>query len=120
MMDKVSSELADARFGMRECVDADGVVRLSLEGELDIAVTGSVAARLAELRVAATPTRLDVSLLSFIDSTGFQCLYDAVRSAGEARWRLEVCDELMPQVRRVIELVRGDELLWPGRGQSAG
>ena len=100
-------------------MDCDGVVRLSLEGELDIAVTDGVACRLAELRVAATPTRLDLSLLSFIDSTGFQCLYDAVRSAGEAGWRLEVCEELMPQVRRVIELVRGDELLWPaGRAQT--
>jgi len=102
-------------------MDGDGVVRLLLEGELDIALTHGVTCRIAELRVAATPTRLDLSLLSFIDSTGFQCLYDAVRSAGEAGWRLEVCDELMPQVRRVIELVRGDQLLWPaGRGQTPG
>jgi len=51
-------------------MDGDGVVRLLLEGELDIALTHGVACRIAELRVAATPTRLDLSLLSFIDSTG--------------------------------------------------
>ena len=49
-----------------------------------------------------------------MDSTGFQRLYECVRDARQAGCRLEIVDELMPQVRRLIELIDGRQLLWPG------
>jgi anti-anti-sigma factor len=105
-------------FQIREGVDPDGFARLCLEGELDLAVTELVAARLSRLRSEGAPVRLDLSKLSFMDSTGFQCLYEGVRAAREAECRLEVMDELMPQVRRLIDLVDGGRLLWPSADEN--
>jgi anti-anti-sigma factor len=106
-------------FEMSERVDGDGAVRLQLKGELDIAASDRVNARLRELQSAGTPTTLDLSELVFIDSTGFQTLYASVRSAGQNGWELVIGDELTPQVKRMVALVDGNRLLWPARRADA-
>jgi anti-sigma B factor antagonist len=102
------------QFEVAQDVEPDGVVRVSLRGELDLSTAEPVRVTLAQLIAARTPTRLDLSGLSFMDSTGFQRLYESVRAAREAGCQLEIADELMPQVRRLIELIDGRQLLWPG------
>jgi anti-anti-sigma factor len=106
-------------FDMTEGVDASGGVRLKLKGELDIAASEHVSARLQALQSAGTPTTLDLSELVFIDSTGFQTLYASVRSAGQNGWQLVIGDELTPQVKRMVALVDGNRLLWPARRADA-
>jgi anti-anti-sigma factor len=101
-------------FEVAQDLDADGVVRVSLRGELDLSTAEPVRVKLAELIAARTPTRLDLSGLSFMDSTGFQRLYESVRAAHEAGCQFEIVDQLMPQVQRLIELIDGRQLLWPG------
>jgi anti-anti-sigma factor len=100
-------------FEMLESHEPDLSVRLLLRGELDIAVADRVSARVTELLQARTPVRIEVSDLTFMDSSGFQCLWDAVRWARDAGCPLVVGDTVSPQVRRVITLLNGEELLWP-------
>ncbi|HEY2656844.1 MAG TPA: STAS domain-containing protein [Solirubrobacteraceae bacterium] len=55
---------------MRERPDPDGTVTLTLLGDLDLTTAETLSTRLAELKTAGHPVRLDLSQLSFIDSTG--------------------------------------------------
>jgi len=100
------------RFEMDEAEDEDGVLRLSLSGELDLLGANRLNARVLELRSAGIAVRLDLSRLEFIDSSGLQALISAhvARSNG---WRLEVDHRLQPQVERVIELVGASPYMWP-------
>jgi len=94
----------------------DGTSRLVLRGELDLTGGPEVAARLQELERAGRPVRLDLSGLTFMDSTGVGLLYMAskrsrdggppleiVRPTGEP-WRvLEITG-----LHRVLPFVDGD------------
>jgi anti-sigma B factor antagonist len=100
-------------------VTEDGVVSLSLEGELDLA-----GARQLEESLAAAekeePARLIVDLgrLAFIDSTGLRLLLQA-----DARARERGCELLLrpgePAVQRVFE-VTGALALLRFEGQPGG
>ena len=68
-------------FEIREH-EVDGYVRLSLTGGLDMMSTPVLDHRLASLRAARSPVRLDLSKLEFIDGAGLRLL---VRTVGEAR-----------------------------------
>jgi anti-anti-sigma factor len=97
-------------FEIRE--SQDGVrTRLSLSGDLDMQSVPELEHRLARLRAARTPVRLDLSKLSFIDSTGLHLL---VRTVGDARlkgWGLEIDSDVAPDVMRVLRLVRLDRFV---------
>jgi anti-anti-sigma factor len=100
-------------FEIRE-QEIDGYVRLSLTGELDMMSTPLLDHRLASLRAARSPVRLDLSKLEFIDSTGLHLL---VRTVGEARlkgWQLEIDPEISPPVRSAFRLVRLDRFIADG------
>jgi anti-anti-sigma factor len=100
------------RFQMRQSRDPDGVLRLALSGEFDLAVSDRVHERLAELRRSGAPVRLDLSRLHFIDSTGVRIVVMAIAASRRNGWQLEVEPEVMPGVRRPLELLGLSSYLW--------
>jgi anti-anti-sigma factor len=106
--------LAGPSFEIREGVDADGVVRLALIGELDIAVADRVEERFRELREAGQRVRLDLSELEFIDSSGVRAIVLALKHARESGSELEVDRRISPTVERMIEIMGIGSQLWPG------
>jgi anti-sigma B factor antagonist len=104
----------DAPLRVRESRDPDGVLRVALAGELDLAVADQLALRLAQLRRDQVSVRLDLSHLEFTDSTGIRVLLEAVRNGSQNHDRLvEICPEMTPSVRKLIELVGVGPVLWP-------
>src|SRR5947209_7999205 len=92
----------------------DDGLRLSLEGELDLASTPLLEDRLAPLRARRLPVSLNLSNLKFIDSTGLHLL---VRMVGDARikhWHLWIEPELDPHVMRLLKIVHLEGLLTDG------
>lgn len=88
-----------------------GVVTVTLEGELDLANH----APFGELLAKITSTKpvsvvVDLSQLTFLDSSGIRCLIAAARDASADDIRL-VVRRPRPAVRRVIEVCGLDELL---------
>ena len=71
-----------------ETQELEGALRVTLSGELDVATAPSVEERLVELEGgAAQRIVLDLSALSFIDSTGLSLLINTdsrARKAGRA------------------------------------
>lgn len=100
-------------FAMRERVEADGTLRLTLLGDLDVTVAERLRARLEELRAAGARVRLDLSQLVFIDSSGVQALLVALTDARSIGWQLEVAAEVSPTVARAAEIVGIAQALWP-------
>jgi anti-anti-sigma factor len=100
-------------FEMRESHDADGVMRLSLIGELDFPATRGLESRLRSLKDQGAPVRLDLSRLEFADSSGIRTLINGAEAAYRDGWQLEVDRKVLPQVGRVIELVGASPYLWP-------
>lgn len=99
---------------MRERLDDDGMLRLALSGELDLAVADELVARLQELRNSGRHLRL--AELGFIDSTGLRELIVAVSDSRRDGWKLEIGTEVSEPVRRVIDLIQARSHLWPDRG----
>jgi anti-sigma B factor antagonist len=100
-------------FEMHEGYDADGAVRLSLIGELDLAATHGLELRLRSLMEGGASVRLDLSRLEFADSSGLRTLITSAEDAHRAQWQFEVDRNVLPQVQRVIELVGAAPYLWP-------
>jgi anti-anti-sigma factor len=94
-------------FAMEESVGADGNVRLSLRGELDLSTAGELRLALERLRSDRVGVRLDLSRLAFIDSSGIAVLVEAVR----ANRALQIEDQLEPAVRRVFVVTGIDVFL---------
>ncbi len=103
-----------SRFEMRQAHDADGALRIALIGELDLAVADRVRARLAGLRRNGTPVRLDLSELSFIDSSGLRVIVMARANARRGGWELEIDRAVHPNVGRPLELLGLSSYLWSG------
>jgi anti-anti-sigma factor len=87
----------------------DGRFHLVLRGELDLSTVGKVQ---EEIRQAADREPrvlvLDLSQLTFLDSTGLRCLVKADERANEEGWRLVVVKGPEP-VHRVFSITRLDE-----------
>jgi anti-anti-sigma factor len=82
----------------------DTCLRLRLSGELDIGSVPAIRSRVEELRADKLPVRLDLSRLTFMDSSGVHFLvttFDQARSDG---WDFEVDPTLTPQVERLFAL----------------
>jgi anti-anti-sigma factor len=107
-------------FGVRQRHDADGAVRMTLMGELDLSATDGLRVRLGEARRATNRVRLDLSELEFIDCSGIRAILDAMAQARRDGTALEVERSVSPIVGRLVSLgsIAGD--LWPsdGSGQS--
>lgn len=100
-------------FEIHEQRDARGAVRLSLSGELDIAVAHLLRDHLQALAREHRTVTLDLSELQFLDSTGIQVLITSCNHAAQDGWVLHIDPELTRPVRRVIELVGIGHILWP-------
>ncbi len=105
--------LAGPSFEIRETVDADGVVRLTLAGELDIAVADRVEERFRQLREDDRPVRLDLSQLEFIDSSGVRVIVLGLKHARQGGHQLEVDDRISSTVARMIDIMGIGSQLWP-------
>ncbi len=102
-----------APFRMLERTDPDGAVRLELIGELDLAVADEFRACVAELIDGGRLTRLDLSQLEFIDSTGIHALIRGVQSGRvNGHQLIEVDRNVGHQARRLLDLAGVGPLLW--------
>ena len=68
----------------------DGTRRLALRGELDMISSPEVSARLEELKDKGIAVRLDLTGLTFMDSTGVRALYTAVKTAQDRDTTLQI------------------------------
>lgn len=107
---------SDRVFRLEERFERDGILRLMLIGELDVAVIEHLSIRLRELRKGGYPVRLDLSSLEFIDSSGIQELIREVSAARRDGWELQVDGPMTDQVARTIDLVGARTFLWPDEG----
>lgn len=98
---------------MREHRDQRGAVRLSLSGELDLAVAGRLRSRLQQLAHTHATVILDLSDLQFIDSTGLHILITNHKDASHDGWQLRIDPNLTAPVRRVVELIGIGHILSP-------
>jgi anti-anti-sigma factor len=110
------SARAGPSFEIRESVDGDGAVRLTLIGELDIAVADAVEQRLRQHREDGRPARLDLSQLDFIDSSGVQAVVLGLKRARQDGRELEVDRHVSASVQRLIEMMGIGAQLWPDAG----
>lgn len=100
-------------FSIEQSTEADGVVRLRLRGELDLAVVPTLTSRLAELQAERRVVRLDLSHLEFMDSSGLGTVITAVLEARRHGWRLEIQRTLARPVERIVEISGAEPYLWP-------
>ena len=103
----------DRSFAIRETMDQDQARRLTLLGGLDLTAAEALNTRLSDLKSTGRPTRLDLSQLAFIDSSGIQALLLALTDARWTEWPLEVAPEVSPTVERAAQIVGIAQVLWP-------
>jgi anti-sigma B factor antagonist len=82
---------------------ADGRAVLAAAGELDIAHTDELMSALHE-QLARGPVHLDLSGLTFMDSSGVRLLDTVMRDVAAQGQALTMAPELQRAVRRVLEL----------------
>jgi anti-sigma B factor antagonist len=94
-----------------ETVDRDGLVHVALRGELDLSTVSKVQDELDRIEKSSPPTVvLDLSKLSFLDSTGLRCLVTADERARQAGRRVVLVRGPDP-VQRVFTITRLEERL---------
>jgi anti-sigma B factor antagonist len=100
-------------FGIDQSLDADGVLRLSLTGDLDLVAKDELEELLRVLRYGGSAVRVDLSRLEFIDSSGLRSLLTAVVNARSDGWPLTIEPTVPSAVRRVIDIVGVEDIIWP-------
>ncbi len=100
-------------FGVRQKRDADGAVRVTLTGELDLSAAGGLRAQLDEVQRSKQRVRLDLSELEFIDCSGIRAILDAMAEARRDGHTLEVDRSVSPMVGRIVSLGAIAAELWP-------
>jgi anti-anti-sigma factor len=100
-------------FEIKQRHDADGALRVTLLGELDIAVADGLRVRLDQLRWSEPHVRLDLSELDFIDCCGINSILRALAEARRDHWELEVDRLVSPGVNRITSLDDVAAALWP-------
>ena len=74
-----------------ETTDRDGRVHVALRGELDLSTVGKVQDELRRVEASSPPVLvLDLSKLTFLDSTGLRCLVTADERGREAGRRVVI------------------------------
>ena len=91
--------------------DRDGFVHLTLRGELDLSTVGKVQEELRRVEASAPALLvLDLSKLTFLDSTGLRCLVTADERARDEGRRVVIVRGPDP-VQRVFSITRLEERL---------
>jgi anti-sigma B factor antagonist len=80
-----------------------GVAQVDVRGELDLDGTTALRERLRPLRDAGTPTRVDLSEVTLIDSTGLRVLLDVAHDVEEHDWDCRIV-AASPIVRRAARI----------------
>jgi anti-sigma B factor antagonist len=94
-----------------ETEERDGLVHVALRGELDLSTVGKVQDALQRVEADAPQTvLLDLSKLTFLDSTGLRCLVTADQRAREAGRRFVIVRG-PDAVQRVFTITRLEERL---------
>jgi anti-anti-sigma factor len=101
-------------FGIRVLPRQAGIVRVRVIGELDLCTAPLLAEALVRELDAAVELLLDLSEVSFLDSSGLHAIVSAARAA-RAKGGVVLVDSPLPaQARRVIEITHLEELLHVG------
>jgi anti-sigma B factor antagonist len=91
--------------------DRDGLVHVALVGELDLSAVAKVQEELRKVEAAAPATLVvDLSKLTFLDSTGLRCIVTADERA-RAEGRRIVIVRGPDAVQRVFAITRLEERL---------
>jgi anti-anti-sigma factor len=91
--------------------DRDGFVLVALMGELDLSTVAKVQEELRKIEVGSPPTLVvDLSKLTFLDSTGLRCIVTADERAREEGRRVVIVRGPDP-VQRVFAITRLEERL---------
>lgn len=89
----------------------NGSVRVEVRGELDLSTSPELGTVLRHEITAGRSVLLDLSGVTFIDSTGLNALLAALRWSRADNATLALAADLTDQVRRVVEITGLDELL---------
>jgi anti-anti-sigma factor len=91
--------------------DRDGLVHVALVGELDLSTVAKVQEELRRVEANAPATLVvDLSKLTFLDSTGLRCIVTADERAREEGRRIVIVRGPDP-VQRVFAITRLDDRL---------
>jgi anti-sigma B factor antagonist len=91
--------------------DRDGLVHMALVGELDLSSVAKVQEELRRIEAGSPPTLVvDLSKLSFLDSTGLRCIVTADERAREDGRRIVIVRG-PDAVQRVFAITRLEERL---------
>lgn len=103
-------------FGITDAGQTNGTASIVITGDLDAASCGRLAARLEQLADSGTSVALDISGLTFLDSSGLSVLLRHMRDASRHGWSLQISGGVLhPQVERVIDLTGVRQILWPSQ-----
>lgn len=100
-------------FEITQRQDADGALRMTLRGELDLSVTDGLRAQLAQVQRSRRRVRLDLSELEFVDCSGISAILGALAEARRQQRELEVSRTVSANVERFISLAAIASDLWP-------
>ena len=78
-------------------------VRVVVTGELDLSCEPRVRGLLDDLRLDGTAVLLDLSSLSYMDSTGVRLLLNLSKAARRTGWSFAVFPAMPPLVARVLD-----------------
>jgi anti-anti-sigma factor len=92
-------------FELVTAISVDGITRLRLSGELDVAATSTLERRLADVVASGGEVVLDCSGLTFIDAGGIATLLVAYRAAIRAGGSLRI-ESATPTVTRTFHLTK--------------
>lgn len=82
---------------------AGPLTRVSVTGEVDLATSGDLG-RLVRAELPHAPVLLDLSEVTFMDSTGVRMLDALLAECARQRWALRVGATMGPSVRQVLDL----------------
>jgi anti-sigma B factor antagonist len=108
----MENRVGRVRLEYRLRADPDGAQRLTLLGEVDIAVADELARALERLERVRTRAVLDLSELRFIDLCGLDAILAALRRARRTGWELEVDPRVSRSVERIIDLAGVGAIVW--------
>jgi anti-anti-sigma factor len=94
-----------------ETREPGGTVLIRLRGELDLSTIGAVNIALNGA-AGADLVCLELVGVTFADATGVGCVLEWKRRSRRDGWQLAIDRRLGRQVRRLVELIGADDVLW--------
>jgi len=98
-------------FAVRAIALSERAIRVVVTGELDLATVPQLEAALTLEMEREQEVVLDLSELSFMDSTGVAVILGAINNAKVNGWNFSVRDAMSFPVRRVLALTGVDAIL---------